>query len=215
MSNTILCIDDKRGLIFTINGESNPVYQVESKFWAQPGNRWNENDIPQKIRDKIATLEATGKPGVFVRFLPGDDGVYVICEKNIKTLPEPADEDIVLDPSQYSVDGRTLSTYDVVIRAKGGKVQGDNGETFDTQEGDYYVIPCQSWGRVVLDEPMRPHFVETTKEFLHLLEALHKKNFLSMSPDKPDEVLPPDMVTPTSATDGINCYVLSFSRFRR
>ncbi|MDI1480397.1 hypothetical protein [Polyangium sp. y55x31] len=215
MSDLMICIDDKRGLLFTINGESNPVYQVESKSWAQPDNRWSEKDIPQAIRDKIARLEASGKPGAFVRFLQGEDGVYVICEKNIKNLPESADEDVVLDPLQFCGDGRTLSTYDLIIHAKGGKVEGDNGEAFETKEGEYYVIRCQSWSRVVLDQPMRPHFVETTKEFLRLLEDLHGKNYLSMSPDKPEEVLPPDIAAPTYAIEAINCYVLNLSRFRR
>jgi hypothetical protein len=215
MSDSNLYIDDRRGLLFTINGEATPVYQVESKSWAQPANRWSENDIPEVLRDKIVALEASGKPGAFVRFLQGEDGIYVICEKNIKSLPESADEDIVIDPFQSSGNGRTLSTYDVVIRAKGGKVQGDNGESVETQEGDYYVIPCQSWGAVVLDQPMRPRFVEITKEMLHLLEALHGKNFLSMSPDKPEEILPPDIVVPTTAFIGITCYVLNLSRFKR
>jgi hypothetical protein len=191
------------------------VYQVESSAWTQEANRWSEEDVPQEIRDKVDQLERTGKPGAFVRFLQGEVGVYLICEKNIKTLPELADDEINADPFEHQGSGRKLSPYDIVVRAKGGTVRAENGEIKKTRAGDYYVIPCQSWGRFIVEEPKRPEFVETTKNMLSLLEDLHGHNFLSMSPDKPDEVLPPDMAAPESACFGITCYVLNLSRFTR
>jgi len=208
-------VNDRRGFLFTINRDADPVYQVESSAWTQEANRWSEEDIPQEIRDKVAQLEQTGKPGAFVRFLQGEVGVYVICEKNIKNLPEAADEEISIEPFHQQESPRMLSPYDIVIRAKGGAVRADNGEILKTREGDYYVIRCQNWGRFVVDETKRPEFVETTRKMLSLLEDLHGHNFLSMSPDKPDEVLPPDMVAPEQACFGITCYVLNLSRFTR
>lgn len=214
MSNQIPFIDDRRGFIFTINRDSSPVYQMESHAWAHESNRWREEDIPPAIRDKVAHLEQTGKPGAFVSFLQGDTGIYVICEKNISNLPQPADAASTADPFVQPNSGRQLSPYDIVIRAKGGAVHPQNGKAFETQEGAYYVIRCQSWGRFVVDHSKRPDFVETTKEFLLLLENLHGHNFLSMSPDKPSETLPPDMVEPEEAVLGIACYVLNLSSFK-
>lgn len=215
MSTQVQTIDDRRGILFTISRDSNPLYQVESSAWAREDNRWPEEDIPQEIRDKMAELEQNGKPGAFVRFLQGEVGVYVICERNIKSLPAPADDDIVLDPFGQPSSERRLSAYDVVIRAKSGAIRDADGGTAETNEGDYYVIPCQTWGRYVLEQDKRPGHVEVTKEMLHLLDELHGHNFLSMSPDKPDEVLPPDIGEPEPAIIGITCYVLNLSRFKR
>jgi hypothetical protein len=211
---SIPCIDDQRGLIFTISRETNPVYQVTSGAWAKPENLWQQGEIPQEIRDKVADLIDGGKPGAFVRFLQGEDGVYVICEKNIKTLPETASDDLAIETPRPSETGRALSSYDIVICAKGGTVAAEGGGTTETREGDYYVIGCGDWSQVVLEEQDRPKFVETTKEMLHLLEELNGQNFLSMKPD-PDELLPVGLEPPTSATVGINCYVLNLARFQR
>ncbi|WP_437765333.1 hypothetical protein WMF27_30515 [Sorangium sp. So ce281] len=216
MSNDIQCINDRRGLVFTIDREPNPVYQLESSAWANAENRWAERDIPPEIRDKVASLNETGKPGAFVQFLQGDVGVYVICEKNIKNLPETACDDLVVQEECAKLSSaRRLAAYDLVICAKNGTIRAESGETFETREGDYYVVRCQSWGRFVLNPSLRPGFVETTKEVLLLLEGLHRKNFLSMSPDPTDERLPPDVAQPTAVPVGINCYVLNLSRFKR
>ncbi len=115
MSNDIPCIDDRRGIIFTINRDSDPVYQVESKAWAHAANRWNPNDIPQEIRDKAAYLRDTGKPGAFVPFVQREGGVYLICEKNIKNLPEPADDDASVELPLPLGSARVLDPYDIVI----------------------------------------------------------------------------------------------------
>ncbi|MGK4000827.1 hypothetical protein [Sorangium sp. So ce1024] len=216
MSNQIPSIDDRRGIVFTINREPNPVYQLESSAWASAENRWAERDIPPEIRDKVASLKETGKPGAFVQFLQGDVGVYVICERNIKNLPEMACDDLVVQGTRAKLGGgRGLADYDLVICAKNGTIRAENGDTFETREGDYYVVHCQSWGRFVLNPSQRPGFVETTKEVLLLLEGLHRKNFLSMSPDPTDERLPRDFAQPTAVPVGINCYVLNLSRFKR
>lgn len=216
MSNEIQCTNDRRGILFTIDRESNPVYQLESSAWASAENRCNESDIPPEIRDKAASLQETGKPGAFAHFLQGDIGVYVIYEKNIKNIPEAADDDLVVPGTRPKLDNsRGLAAYDLVICAKNGTICAENGESFETREGDYYIVRCQSWSRFVLNPALRPGFVETTKEVLLLLEGLHRKNFLSMSPDPTDERLPPDVVTPTAVPVGINCYVLNLSRFKR
>lgn len=215
MTQQMTCNDDRRGLLFTINQESSPVYQLESQAWARPENRWNVEDIPQSIRDKVAKLEQTGKPGAFVRFMQGETGVYVLCEKNIGTLPERADDEIQADLPNEGGEGPTLSPYDIVIHAKAGTIPSENGETIETAEGSYYVIPCQSWGRFILEQHLRPGHVETTKEFLLLLDNLHGQNFLAMSPDKPTEVLPPDMEEPIPAIIPITCYVLNLAHFKR
>jgi hypothetical protein len=210
---SIPCIDDKRGLIFTIDRDRSTVYQVESGAWARAANRWAAEDLPEQIRRKVAELGENGKPGAFVQFLQGEVGVYVICEKNIRTLPDAADDDLVdLDPPPAGA--RTLSAYDIVISAKDGKVASEGG-VVETREGDIFVIGCRDWSRVVLEEGDRPSFVETTKEMLHLLDDLNGRNFLSMSPEKPDESLPGDLAPPRAATDGINCYVLNLARFQR
>lgn len=210
---SIPCVDDKRGLIFTLNREPNPVYQVESGVWGKPDNRWEAAEIPQEIRDKVADLWESGKPGAFVQFLQGEEGIYVICEKNIKTLPDTAAADLGLSPPAPSGSGRALSAYDIVICSKGGAVQTTTGEAFETQEGDYYVISARDWSRVVLDEADRPKFVETTKEMLHLLDALNGQNFLTMKPD-PNEGALRDLDASSSACVGINCYVLNLARFK-
>lgn len=217
MTKLISYIDDRRGFLLTINLEPDPVYQVESSVWAHVANRWAHEDIPPEIHDKVAHLKVTGKPGAFVRFLHSDVGVYVLYEKNIKNLPEPADDDdIVVDPGWRPESERKLSPYDIVICAKGGAVgRADSGETYETQEGDYYVIRCQSWGRLVLNPPLRPSFVETSKDFLLLLESLHRKNYLSMCPDPTIEVLPPDFGDCVPVPEGLNCYVLNLARFKR
>lgn len=216
MSNEIPCLNDRRGLVFTIAREPNPVYQVESSAWASAENRWAEHDIPPEIRDKVASLKETGKPGAFVHYLQGDVGVYVICESNIKNLPEAACDDLVVEGTRPKLGGaQELADYDLVICAKDGAIRAENGETFETREGDYYVVHCQSWGRFVLNPSVRPRFVETTKEVLLLLESLHRKNFLSMSPDPTDEALPRNLMKPIAVTVGINCYVLNLSRFKR
>lgn len=216
MSNEIPYLNDRRGILFTINREPNPVYQLESSAWASAENRWDEHDIPLEIRDKVASLKETGKPGAFVHFLQGDVGVYVICERNIKNIPEMAGDDLVVEGTRAKPgSSQELADYDLVICAKDGAIRAESGETFETREGDYYVVHCQSWGRFVLNPSRRPGFVETTKEVLLLLESLHRKNFLSMSPDPTDEALPRDFVKPTAATVGINCYVLNLSRFKR
>ncbi|WP_437792883.1 hypothetical protein [Sorangium sp. So ce693] len=216
MSNEIPCSNDRRGIVFTIDRESNPVYQLESSAWASAENLWAERDVPPEIRDKVASLHETGKPGAFVHFLQGDVGVYVICEKNIKNLPETAGDDLVVQEAYAALSSaRRLAAYDLVICAKKGTIRAESGETFETREGDYYVVHCQSWGRFVLNPSLRPGFVETTKEVLLLLEGLHRTNFLSMSPDPTGERLPPDVVQPTAVPVGINCYVLNLSRFKR
>jgi len=209
---TIPCIDDKRGLLFTIGGEPDPLYQVESSAWCQPENRWERSEIPAEIRAKVAELVDSGKPGAFVRFVSGEVGVYVICEKNIKTLPEVAGDELLFTPPTPGGAERALSSYDIIICAKAGTVRTAGGEAVTTQEGDYYVIGSPAWSRVILEEGDRPRFVETTKEILHLLEALNGKNFLSMSPD-PSEMSPRLLPAPHPATDGINCYVLNLARF--
>lgn len=215
MSTQIPYINDRRGFLFTINRDVDPVYQVESSAWAQQVHRWSETDVPQPIRDKVSQLEQNGKPGAFVRFLQGEVGVYVVCEKNIKTIPEPGDEEVSVDAFEQNGNGRQLSPYDIVIRAKGGTVRTENGETFETQEGDYYVIPCQVWGRYILEEPKRPEFVELTKQMLSFMQDLNGHNFVCMSPDKPDEALPPTMAAPEPASFGIACYVLNLPNFKR
>jgi hypothetical protein len=215
MSSKPPYFDDRRGLLFTINRDSNPVYQVESASWAHAENRWSANELPPEILAKVAYLKESGKPGAFVQFLQGEDGVYVICEKNIKNLPDAAADELVNVPRAQAVSARALAPYDIIICAKGGPIHGQNGETFETQEDDYYVLRCQSWGRFVLSEPKQPDFVGTTKEFLLLLDNLHGKNFLSMSPDPTHETLPPDFGEPTDASFGIACYVLNLARFKR
>ena len=212
MSNVI---DDRRGLIFTINGEPHPVYQVESSAWAHTENMWAVQDMPQAIRDQIQYLRQSGSPGAFVQLVQGEVGVYVIMEPNIGRLPAPASDDgFVADPSETS-GTRTLAPYDIVICAKSGVVQGENGETIQTQEGDCYVLKCQSWGQFFLPPLQEPAFVTTTKNFLLLLEQLHSKNFLSMWPDPDVERLPSDFGTATPAIMPINCYVLNLSNFKR
>jgi hypothetical protein len=215
MTDQVSCVNDRRGFLFTINLESNPVYQVESHAWARPENRWNEEDIPKAIRDKMAQLEQSGKPGAFVRFMQGETGVYLVCEKNINNLPACADDEISFEPPQEGINGPTLAPYDIVVRTKGGMIQLQNGEAVETPEGAYYVIPCQSWTRFVLEQSLRPGHVETTKEFLLLLDDLHGQNFLAMSPDKPTEVLPPDLSEPVPAIIPITCYVLNLAHFQR
>lgn len=213
MSNVI---DDRRGLIFTINSESDPVYQVESSAWAQAGNRWTEEEMPPEIRAKIASLRETGQPGAFVQLVQGEVGVYVILETNIKRLPEAAaDEQTVVDPSSQPEGARALAPYDIIICAKEGTVHAGNGETFETQVGDCYVLKCQSWGRFYLPPAQEPDFITTTKSFLRLLDRLHGKNFLSMCPDPESEALPPDFGDAFPAIVAINCYVLNLSRFKR
>ncbi|APR85045.1 Hypothetical protein A7982_10394 [Minicystis rosea] len=209
---TIPWVNDQRGLIFTINGDTNTVYQVKSGEWAKAANRWSSTDIPSDIRSKVEELMASGAPGAFVRFLEGEDGVYVICEKNIKTVPQLAGTDLSFVPPSGS--GPSLSTYDIVIYAKGGPVRTDTGASVSTTEGDYYVVSVGDWVQVVLEEADQPRFVNTTKEMLHLLDALNKKHFLSMKPD-PDELRPSDYAAPRAATEGINCYVLNLARFMR
>ena len=213
MSNQTPYFDDRRGFLFTINRDSNPVYQVESASWAQAENRWSANDLPPEILAKVADLKESGKPGAFVQFLQGEVGVYVICEKNIKNLPEAADDDIVNAPRGQAGSARELAPYDIIICAKGGAIRGRNGETSETQEDDYYVLKCQSWGRFVLSQAKQPAFVDTTKEFLHLLDNLHGKNFLAMSPDKPSEHIP-GLTEPSEAVIGIACYVLNLAHFK-
>jgi len=213
MSNQTLIVDDRRGLIFTIDRERENVYQVESKHWATAAHRWSHQEIPPEIHAKIAELKQNGRPGAFAQ-LAGGDGVYVICEENIKPLPELAGDDFVIGPPAESSSGRQLSPYDIVICTKGGTIRADNGDTFETGPGEYYVIDCHAWGRFIVDQAMRPHDVEITKEILLLLEDLHGKNFLSMTPDK-SEALPPGMAPPVSADMSINCYVLNLARFKR
>ena len=215
MSRESLNVNDRRSLIFTIDRRPDPVYQVESQDWARAEHRWSHDEIPPELRAKIVELEQSGKPGAFVRFAGGDEGVYVLCEKNIKPIPELAGDDLVLDPSAQPPGARRLSPYDVVIRAIGGTISADNGDVFQTGEGEYYVINCQAWGRFVQNRAMRPRDVETTKEVLLLLERLHGKNFLSMTPDEPAEVLPPNMPEAFEAVIVVNCYVLNLSRFTR
>lgn len=215
MSNDIPYVNDRRGILFTINSEPDPVYQVDSQTWAHSLNRWSQDDIPLEIQEKAADLLQTGKPGAFLRFHEGEDGVYLICEKNIKNLPEAADEDIVLGPRLQPGRERELAPYDIVLYTKEGTIKSDDGQTIATQEGEYYVVKCQSWGRFTLDQAMRPGFVQTTKDFLLLLDNLHGRNFLSMSPDLIGEVLPTNMPRPVTPADGVNCYVLNLARFKR
>lgn len=215
MSTEFNGFDDRRGLLFTIDREKDPVYQVESRRWARPENRWQEAEIPAEIRARVTELKQSGQPGAFARLLPGDDGVYVLCETNIKQIPELAAEDIAVAPAQQPAGARQLAPYDIVICAKGGAVPTGSGEELATAEDEYYVIKSDAWTRFALDRAMRPAFVETTKDFLHLIEDLHGRNFLSMSPDKAGEVLPPDLEPPSPAIVAINCYVLNLSRFKR
>ncbi|WP_437673166.1 hypothetical protein [Sorangium sp. So ce131] len=177
-------------------------------------HRWGEHEIPPEIRAKAAELKQNGKPGTFVRSLEGETGVYLIYEKNIKPLPELADEEAAFAPGKQPGSNRELSPYDIVLCAKGGTIIADNGDVFETQEGDYFVIKCNTWGRFVTDQATRPREVETTKEVLLLLEDLHGKNFLSMTPDK-SEALPSTMPMPIKAIIQINCYVLNLARFKR
>ncbi|EYF00040.1 hypothetical protein [Chondromyces apiculatus] len=215
MSIESLNVKDLRSFIFSIDNSSEPVYQVESKHWARGADRWAPEEIPSEIRAKVAELERNGKPGAFVRFPEEDDGVYVLCEKNIKMLPEAADADGVITSLPETNQGRHLSHYDIVIYCKAGTVQAEDGSTYNTEEGEYYVIRYNTWGRYVLRQDMRPKDVATTREVLNLLQRLHGKDFLSMTPDKPDERVPPDMVEPTDAIVACNCYVLNLARFKR
>jgi hypothetical protein len=216
MSNEIPFTNDRRGILFTINRETEPLYQLESGAWASPENRWPEGDIPPEIREKVAALRQSGKPGTFVQFLQGEVGVYVICEGNIKYLPEAADDDLVVDgPWSTGTRARGLAPYDLVICAKGGAVMAEGAARLETRDGDYYVVRCQTWSRFVAHPPVRPRFVDTTKDVLLLLENLHRKNFLSMSPDPEDEGLPANLMPPMAVPEGINCYVLNLSRFKR
>lgn len=210
MSNQPPYFNDRRGFLITINRHSNPVFQVESASWAQAENRWSANDLPAEILAKVADLKESGKPGAFVQFLQGEVGVYVICEKNITNLPEAADDDIVNAPRGQAGSARELSPHDIIICAKGGAIYGKNGETSETQEDDYYVLGSKSWSSFVLSQPKQPAFVDTTKEFLHLLDSLHDKNYLSMSPD-PREFL---LANPVEADIGIACYVLNLAHFK-
>jgi len=213
MSNVI---DDRRGLIFTINGELDPVYQVESSTWAQPSNRCSIAELPAEIQARIASLKETSQPGAFVKLVQGEVGVYVLVETNIKRMPEAAaEEETILDPSAQPSGTRALAPYDIVVCSKQGAVHGENGEIIDTQEGDCYVLNCQSWGRFFLPPLQEPAFVTTTKSFLLLLEQLHDKNFLSMCPDPAGEALPPDFGPTLPAFAPINCYVLNLSSFQR
>ncbi|AKT39992.1 hypothetical protein [Chondromyces crocatus] len=214
MSIESLNVDDPRSFIFTIDGSPEPLYQVESRQWARPEYRWAASEIPAEIRTKVAELESNGKPGAFVRFEDDQDGVYVICEQNIKMVPEVADEDVLIAGSLNASSGRSLSHYDIVVHAKAGPVPS-NGETLSTEIGEYYVIRYENWGRYVLHQSMRPQDVVTTKEILLLLERLHGTNFLSMTPDKPEEGLPPNVDGPTDAIVACNCYVLNLARFKR
>ncbi|CAN97294.1 hypothetical protein sce7125 [Sorangium cellulosum So ce56] len=209
-----LIIDDKRGFIFTIDRQREPVYQLESKHWAHADHRWSESEIPPEIRAKTDELRQNGRPGTFVRSLAGESGVYLIYEKNIKPLPELADEEAVFAPVKQQGSNRELSPYDIVLCAKGGTIIADNGDVYQTREGDYYVIKCSTWGRFVTNQAARPRDVETTKEVLLLLEDLNGKNFLSMTPDK-SEALPSTMPKPAQAMSQINCYVLNLARFKR
>lgn len=214
MSNNPMYLDDRRGLLFTINGETNPVYQVESKSWVHAANRWNRDDIPREIRDKIAYLRETGKPGAFVRLNQEGEGAYLICEENIKNLPEAAD-DALVELSLPAGSASGLAPYDIILCTKAGTIQGANGETFTTPTGDYYIIKCQAWGRFALPTSKQPDFIKTTRDFLLLIEGLHKKNYFSMSPDPESEGLPVDFPVPLPALEALNCYVLNLSRFTR
>lgn len=215
MSNEFSGFNDQRGLLFTIDREPDPVYQVESRRWARPENRWPEGEIPAEIRAKVAELKQSGLPGAFARLLPGDEGVYVLYEKNVKQLPELAAADISVDPARQPAGARQLAPYDIVICARAGAVPTGSGEELTTADDEYYVVKCGAWTRFALEQAMRPAFVETTKDFLHLLEDLHGKNFFSMSPDRAGEALPPDLEPPSPAIVAINCYVLNLSRFKR
>lgn len=208
-------LDDRRALLFSIDGEAAPVYQVQSGSWAKEEYRFQEANLPQEIRDKMSALEQSGEPGAFARILQGEVGVYLICESNIKNLPEPAAPEISFDPFAQQGNAQVLSPYDIIIRAKAGTVWDEDGSTRQTQEGDYYVIPCQTWGRMILAQNGEPEHVEITRKMLALLEELNGKNFLAMSPDKPEEVLPPDMPTPDVACFGVTCAVLNLSHFKR
>lgn len=210
-----LNVNDRRSLIFTIDRQPEPVYQVESTDWARAEHRWSQDEIPPELRAKLSELEESGKPGAFVRFLQGQEGVYVICEKNIKPIPELAGDEIVFDPLTQPPGERRLSPYDIVICTIGGTIRADNGDVFETGEGECYVIRYQSWGRFVQDKAMRPQDVETTKQVLLLLERLHGKDFLSMTPDPSDEHLPADMPQAIKADASVNCYVLNLARFQR
>jgi hypothetical protein len=216
MSNESPNVDDRRGFIFTIDRQREPVYQVDSKHWAQKAHRWSPEEMPAEIRDKAAELQESAKPGAFARFHQGAVGVYILCEKNIKPIPELAGDDFTFESPGRPGSEKKLSPHDIVICAKGGPIQGENGEVFETEEGDYYVIQPSTWGRFTTDSATRPRDVETTKEILILLEELHGKNFLSMSPDKPFEwKAPPIMPDAIDAIYHINCYVLNLSRFKR
>lgn len=213
MSNML---DDRRGLLFTINGEPAPLYQVESTAWAQPANRWTEEELPPEVRARIASLRQTGQPGAFVQLVQGEVGVYVILEENIKRLPEAAaEEETAIDPSWQSESGRALSPYDIILCTRGGPINPASGQTPETQAGDCYVLKCQSWGQFFLPSAQEPEDVTTTKRVLLLLDKLHSRNFLSMCPDPESEVLPPDFGEPIPAFMPINCYVLNLSRFKR
>ncbi|MEZ4298674.1 MAG: hypothetical protein R3B70_27235 [Polyangiaceae bacterium] len=209
MSNEL---DDRRGLLFTINGDQEPVYQVMSSAWAQSPNKCSIQDLPLEVQAQITALKANGKPGAFVELVQGDVGVYVIVESNITRLPEAASEDVTLvDPNAQPPGTRVLAPYDIIICTK----EGDNYDaTHTTQEDDCYVVNCQSWGRFFLPQVQEPEYVTTTKRFLLLLESLHGRNYLSMCPDPVSEVLPPDFGPAVSAIVPINCYVLNLSSFK-
>lgn len=203
---SIPVIDDPRGFVFTINQEKAPVYQVDSTQWARSEHRRPAAEIPPEIRAKVAELRDSGEPGAFARFGETELGVYVLCEPNIKNLPEPAAEDAVIG---HSPEGPPLSPHDIVIYAKAGAIQGEDGNVYHTGEGEYYVVKGEEWSRFA--PAALPPDVGTTKEVLLLLDRLHGKNFLSMSPDKPEELL----CDPTDPGFNITCYVLNLSRFKR
>jgi hypothetical protein len=211
MDNESRVVDDPRGLIFTIDRQREPVYQVDSKHWAHEDHRFHPDEIPPEIHEKVAELRESGRPGAFARFGDNDAGVYVIYEKNIKHFPELAADDFTLDPQSAGAAETGLHPHDIVICAKSGMIRADNGDVFQTEECDYYVVRSDVWGRFATNQGTRPRDVETTKEVLILLDELHGKNYLSMNPDKPTEVLP----APKDPGYNITCYVLNLARFKR
>lgn len=202
--------NDRRGLIFTIEGNRNTVYQVRSCEWARDEHRWHTDDIPPEILAKVDELGRNKKPGAFARFGQEDRGVYVIDERNISTEPAKADDDVVFDPYAPAGRERTLSACDIVIRAKGGQIEAENGEIYDTEDGQYYVVKSDTWGRFVPRRDVLLPEVNTTVDFLGLLDRLNGKNYLSMTPDDPPRAALPQETEPIVH---INCYVLNLARF--
>jgi hypothetical protein len=139
----------------------------------------------------------------------------VIYENNIKREHQKAADDIAFDPAPREGSEKGLTAGDIVVCAKGGDIAGDNAETIRTEEGSYYVIREEIWGRFVTNLETCPWEVAATKDTLILLSKLNGEVYLAMTPDEPPHrprtEMPPK---PTDPGIHINCYVLNLASFR-